>query len=311
MLTTEQKKYVKEHFAIKNTSEIAKFLEVEIREVSKYASNSHLKKSSKELYQKRGLCQEHSDLIKENYSTCDLNWLSSKTGQSVHSLQEWARRHNLKRTINLQRNGDMSPLLSETLESFYWLGFIAADGYIYKNGHLMVSQSVKDKDTIFKLAKYLKTSVYKYKSKSGGFRKKESMTYRVNISDKIIGIKIMEMFNIQTNSPKTYTGICLDFIKNSKQAAAFLCGFIEGDGSLNKSGYYKIECHQSWLATLSILMDKCPKVFKDFNLGIKKAKSKKSPYLILRFRISASKYIRKFAKSFNLPCSERKFLASF
>jgi hypothetical protein len=247
-------------------------------------------------------------LIKENYATCDLNWLSSKTGQSVHSLREWARRHKLKRTINLQRNGDMSPLLSETLESFYWLGFIAADGYIYKNGHLMVSQSVKDKETIFKLAKYLKTSVYKYKSKKGGFRKKESTTYRVNISDKIIGIKIREMFNVQKNSPKTYTGISLDFIKSSKQAAAFLCGFIDGDGSLNKKDkIYKVECHQSWFATLSTLMEKCPKVFKDFDLSIKKVKSKKSPYTVLRFRISSSKYIRKFAQKFKLPCSKRKF----
>jgi hypothetical protein len=59
------------------------------------------------------------------------------------------------------------------------------------------------------------------------------------------------MFNIQSNSPKTYTGISLDFIKTTKQAAAFLCGFIDGDGSLCKNGkIYKIECHKSWLETL-------------------------------------------------------------
>lgn len=53
MLTVEQKKYVKEHFATKNTIEIAEFLQVPTREVSKYASNSRLKKSSKSLYQKK------------------------------------------------------------------------------------------------------------------------------------------------------------------------------------------------------------------------------------------------------------------
>lgn len=308
MLNQEQKQYIKINFSTQNTVDIANFLGVPTKEVSKYASNSRLKKSSKSLYQKRSVCQEVHDLIFQNYATCDLKWLSSQTGQSIHAIQEWARKKGLKRKINLNRKGDLSPLLSGDLESFYWLGFIAADGYIYKNGHLMVSQSVKDKDTIFKLAKYLKTSVYKYKPKKTGYRTKDSTTYRVNVCDKNIGIKIRNMFNIQSNSPKTYTGISLSFIKNSKQAAAFLCGFIDGDGSLNKNSLtYKIECHQSWFVTLSKLMQKCPKVFKNFDLGIKKVKSKKSPYVVLRFRISSSRMIRKFAKQFNLPCSSRKF----
>jgi hypothetical protein len=307
MLTVEQKKYVKEHFATKNTVEIAEFLQVPTREVSKYASNSRLKKSSKSLYQKKSICQASSELILQNYHDCDLNWLSEQTGQSVHAIQEWARKRGLKRTVNLNRKGDLSALFSETLESYYWLGFIAADGYVYKNGHFMISQSVKDKSLIFKLSKYLKTSVYKYISKKGGYRKNDSTTYRINICDKNLGIKLREMFNIQNDSPKTYTGISLDFIKNSKQAAAFLCGFIDGDGSLNKSKCYKIECHKSWFTTLSILMNKCPKKFHDFDLSIKKCKSKKSAYAVLRLRIKSSTMIRKFAKKFKLPCSSRKF----
>ena len=306
MLSIEQKKYVKEHFETKNTVEIAKFLGVPTIEVSKYASNSRLKKSCKSLYQKKSICQASSELIFKNYHDCDLNWLSEQTGQSVHAIQEWARKRGLKRTVNLNRKGDLSPLFSGTLESYYWLGFIAADGYVYKNGHFMISQSAKDKSLIFKLSKYLKTSVYKYTPKKVGHKTKNTKTYRVNICDKNLGIKLREMFNIQKHSPKTYTGISLDFIKNSKQAAAFLCGFIDGDGSLNKKSY-RIECHKSWLTTFSILMDKCPKKFSDFNLSIQKCESKKSAYVVLRFRVKSSNMIRKFARKFKLPCSKRKF----
>jgi hypothetical protein len=71
------KKYVKEHFATKNTIEIAEFLQVPTREVSKYASNSRLKKSSKSLYQKKSICQASSELILQNYQLIVTSSLAS------------------------------------------------------------------------------------------------------------------------------------------------------------------------------------------------------------------------------------------
>ena len=253
------------------------------------------------------LPKEQQDLIFEHYESGDFDWLAKKLGKRKKSITEWARKQGLKRKIEVKRRGNLEPLLSGTLESFYWLGFIAADGYIGKNGHLMVSQSIKDRDRVDELAKYLKTTVYEYKQKTD-FSESSFDVFRVNVCDKVIGCKIRDMFNIQEDKPKTYTGISVDFINNENQAASFLCGIIDGDGSLHPSQNYKIQCHTSWMNTFNNLLKKLPQDISDhYSMKISKNPSKKNPYLYIYFKKSASDNIRKFAHNNNIPCSGRKF----
>jgi len=307
-LTQDQKTYILENYCNVPTSIIAKHLQITSSEVGIYAQNNKLKKSKDAKRAGKELNKETANLIIQNYEYGDLDLLSNLTGIKKHAISEWARRHGLKRKIDVTRNGSLEPLISGTIESFYWLGFIAADGYIYKNGHLMVSQSEKDKNIIEKLASYLNTSIYRYTPKDGsGYKNRSSVTYRVNISDKIIGNKIRDMFNIQSNLSKTYTGISLDFITNQNQAAAFLCGFIDGDGSLTSNKTYMIQCHESWFNTFKQLILKLPNEIKNCYLKITHQPSKKNPYVLFSLRKSASDSIRKFAKENNLPCSKRKF----
>lgn len=306
MLTQEQKQYIRKNYYSNKTSEIAKHLGLATRQVNTYASNCKLKKDPIVIECGKIINDKHKELIIKNYEYGDLDELSKKTGKSKHTISEWARRHNLKRKIDITRNGSLSNLISGTLESFYWLGFIAADGYIYKNGHLMVSQSEKDKETIYKLSKYLETSVYIFVAKSS-YKENPGKTYRVNISDKIIGNKIREMFNVSDTLSKTYTGISLDFIKTKDQAYSFFCGFIDGDGSLTKSKSYKIECHSSWYKTFECLLKKLLINEKDFNLRNIERKDKKVTYVNLSVKKAFSEELRKFAKENNIPCSSRKF----
>jgi transposase len=304
-LNEEQKLYIKDHYHNNSTREIAKYLGISTKQITIYAGNAKLSKN-KSAIQKNKLSEEHEQLIYLHYEYGDLDWLSKELNKNKHAIQEWARKRGLKRKIDISRNGDMSSLISGTLESFYWLGFIAADGYIYTNGHLMVSQSEKDKDNVVRFAEYLKTKLYLMPSKTSGY-KSNSDHYRVNICDKVIGCKIRKMFNVQSHSPKTYTGISLDFIKTEDQAAAFLCGFIDGDGSLNNSKSYHIQCHKSWFETFKVLVNKLPSNMDNISIRLIYRKDKDKTFSHMDLRKKSSKLIREFAKKHNLPVSKRKF----
>jgi hypothetical protein len=309
MLNDYQRKFIKENYSNMKTSEIADKLKITTKQVNAYgAGQCRLHKSSVALYNPKEISQAHSDLIFNHFSTGDLKWLSKKIGKKQHTIHEWARKRGLKREVQMNRRGDMSPLISGSLESFYWLGFIAADGYIYKNGHLMVSQAKKDKSNVDRLAKFLDTKVHPIKEGKSEFRKIIGISYRVNLSDKIIGNKIRDMFKIHPKKPKTYTGICVDFITNEKEAMAFLCGFIEGDGSLAKNSLgYHIECHKSWLKTFRQLVQKLPESFKEISLNVKKCASKKDAYTRMYIGKECSIELLTFAKENNIPTSKRKF----
>jgi len=301
-LNQSQKDYIIENYPKMKTKDVAEYLAITTKEVGIFAQNQKLKKLTTALYRPNSLSQEQIDLIFEHYEYGNFDWLSKVLGKSKHAITEWARKRGLARKVNVRRNGTMEPLINGSLESFYWLGFIAADGYIYKNGHLMVSQSEKDKSNSYRLAKFLETDVYVHTPSS--WFENSSDAYRVNISDKKIGKQIREMFNIQDDSPKTYTGISLDFIKNQEQAISFLCGFIDGDGSLTKHGSYNIQCHKSWFETFVNLCELIP---FESNCRVRYEKSKKDSFAVLSFKKKESEQIRQFALSNKLPVSERKF----
>lgn len=308
MLTDYQKKFIKENYSTMKTVQIANELNITTRQVNTYgAGQLRLRKSSTALYNPKAICQAHSDLICEHFPKGDLKWLSKKIGKKQHTIHEWARKRGLKREINTNREGTLEPLLNQSLQSFFWLGFIAADGYIYKNGHLMVSQAKKDKSNVDRLANFLQTKVHPIKE-SGGFRKKPGISYRVNVCDKIIGNQLRDMFKIHPKKPKTYTGISLDFIKTEEQAMSFLCGFIDGDGSLRKNCFgYKIECHKSWLITFRKLINKLPKSFSSVLLKLNKSPSKKDKYTLMIIGKECSEELLLFVKQNNIPASKRKF----
>lgn len=299
-------KLIMENFEYGDMKELSEKTQMKIGTIHGWARKRGLKRKAKIIGHNR-LSEEESNLIYSEYPTGDLDALSKKLGKNKHAINEWARKRGIKRTIYIGRKGTLEPLFSKTLESFYWLGFIAADGYVSKTGHFMVSQAEKDKETLDKLAIYLNTNIYTMPAKTNGF-KNTSVAYRINIADKVLGLKLRKMFGVRDDLPKTYTGIDLSFIKTKEQAAAFLIGYLDGDGSLNKNYLsYTVECHKSWYETLKILIQKLPSDMQNINLKIGFKKTHNKDYCQFRVKNDASKNIIKFAKDNNLPCSSRKF----
>ena len=75
----------------------------------------------------------------------------------------------------------MEKLLEETNLSYYWIGFILADGHISKNNRLKVGLAIKDIKHLKQLAEYLnidKIKINKHK-KSCNFNKQSNIVKEV------------------------------------------------------------------------------------------------------------------------------------
>jgi hypothetical protein len=236
-------------------ADIANILEVKPHTVMNRAQKLGLHRPKQK--PPHALSDLHEALLREHYEYGDLDQLCNLMGKNRHAVGELARRRGLYRQVSCHRQGDLTRLIDGSLESFYWLGYLAADGYIHESGHLMFSQGERDKASVYQFADYVKSTVYEY-NESGGYNDKLRPTYRVAVLDDIIGKQIRDMWGLQPGDKKTYKAITYSFLETKEQCQAFLVGFFDGDGSLNKAGHAgRIEVHSAWLDVLAYLMQKC------------------------------------------------------
>lgn len=216
-----------------------------------------------------------------------------------NALKEFARKRNISRNhIQWNRQGTLLPLLENNLTSYYWMGFIAADGWISKTGQLVIQLHIKDKIHLDKLAKILNTTTKIIKN-SGGYKNIPRDLSRIAVQDNINGIKLAKKFDIEYR--KTYNPPSEKIIDKwtKKLATAFLIGFIDGDGSINKYDSCKIECHISWKNYLDYLCDY-------INLSYYSSISKRG-YHCTALHVSSTKKLRRFIIQNNINVLERKW----
>ena len=301
-VTEEMKTRIKNEYHYSDSKVLANELGISYHTVMKWAQKLGLKKSA-DYVPPTTLDTNSQKLIKEHYPKGDLEWLSYKLDKSIHAITEWARKRGIKREVQSNRNGTLEPLFNKTIQSYYWLGFIAADGYISKDGHFMLSQSEKDKELVYRLADFLNTSVYEFYP-SSGYNRNRAKSYRVNVCDKTLGPEINKMFGLQKGQKKTYTPLNLDFIKTENQAMAFLCGFIDGDGSLRTGGQYKIQVHKSQQKTFENLLMRLTNFHHSSKLEHRT--DRKEPSFGFYVKIKSARRLREFAKLYGIG-SSRKF----
>jgi hypothetical protein len=228
--------------------EIAERMKLSKNTVEIYARKLGLSRPKPEPW--NSLSEKDERLILDMYEYGDFDELSSLVGRSKHAISEWARKRGIKRQTNDKRKGDISILLNDSLQSFYWLGLLASDGYVSKDGHLMFSQGEKDRDIVESFASYVKSSVYEFKVESG-YNTLPRKIFRVNVKDTDVGTEIRRMWGMTDTDQKTYSSISSDFLKSEQQSMAFLIGFFDGDGYLGPNNVGKIEVHSNWLKFLN------------------------------------------------------------
>lgn len=130
-------------------------------------------------------------------------------------------------------------LLDQTNESFYWVGFLLADGSFYKN-RFEFSLQEKDKKHLELFKNYINGPELKIKGKSN----------RISFSNKNSIKDFTEFFNIK--SRKTYNPPDKNFYEKfcDVKLYSLLCGIIDGDGYIDvKIGHHyniNITSHSSW-----------------------------------------------------------------
>lgn len=146
---------------------------------------------------------------------------------------------------------NLSKLLLETPETYYWIGFILADGHIENQTRLSVTLANKDINHLLKLKDFLGIETLHHN--------KNGTSYICGMDSKIIR-QFSKKFNIVSN--KTQNPANVSNIKDSDLLLALKIGFIDGDGSIGfqsgrKDCILRIKCHNSWEKNLEYLYGNC------------------------------------------------------
>lgn len=245
--------------------------------------------------------EEKNQLLLKEYPKGNNKRLIPIFGASYFAIAAQAAKLGIK--SKPQNHYKLKRMLEDTLENYYWMGFIMADGYITEDGELTVQTCRKDKGHLIKLAKKLDSNVIDREYKTTyGLCKTSCLTCK----DIKHGVELKQKMNIV--GQKTYNPPSLDFIKTDEQFLAFFAGFTDGDGCIGyaKNGrpyVLRIGCHRNWIKTFECIAQRLKK------LGYKAVTSiEKRGYSILR--MSTSGHILGLRNKFvemNLPIMERKW----
>lgn len=186
--------------------------------------------------------------------------------RNIHALSEYARKRGIKCLVERNRLGSLSPLLAETNEAYYWMGFIAADGWFnHKTGQMIVQLALKDKDHLEKLARFLGTNVRRVIQSH--WRERHLPTkwaVRVAVQEPLVTKQLIEKFRFKNH--KTQNPPDLSWLEGDR-FLAFWTGFFDGDGSFcynrktNRLSF-QIQCHKAWFEPLAIFETKVHQILE-------------------------------------------------
>lgn len=173
------------------------------------------------------------EFLKNYYEKSEKNFLLN------HLKRSWSSIVNKAFLLNLNRkNCDIEKLMDESLDSYYWLGFIMADGHFSKTNQIQINLNIEDLDHLKKFSHFINYN-------------KELKKPNIRVCFTPIKEWLVNKLNIKNN--KTYYPCSLDNM-NGDKLFSFVIGFIDGDGFINKKGYISIKCHSSWLNNLDVMV---------------------------------------------------------
>lgn len=154
-------------------------------------------------------------------------------------------------TRQLKKKHNIERLLSNEFESFYWIGFMLADGCFNSKGTFSLSLAIKDSDHFYKFCNYINYNlVTLVRETANGSYVIGKKFVAMSLQDYVNINLICKKFNI--NNKKTYNPPNIATFDSFAidQMKALIAGFIDGDGHINKKGQIVIGCHYSWVSVL-------------------------------------------------------------
>lgn len=202
---------------------------------------------------------EENEILITNYKDKSVEELKALLpNRTWDAIKLHANKANLKRYYNTNRFSKLSILLEETSETYYWIGFIMADGHLTKNNRLCVNLNALDIHHLEKLKKFIscdKELLYQ----------KRSNSYSLHCMDVDIIQKFKIKFNITNN--KTTEPCDISSIKDDNLFLSWLAGFIDGDGCIKRlqnrpDCNLTIKVHANWLDNLEYIKQRIVDIFK-------------------------------------------------
>lgn len=260
---------------------------------------------------------EQIKYITEHYNELNYTQMSERVNKSPRSVQ-----HMLKKLKLPYTRQNLGKLLEPELDSFYWMGFIMADGCFshYKDGlptSLQIEISDKDIKHLEKAAEFFNVKIYKssynknsYANKGNDFQR--SFMVSLRIRDATLIPKICNKFDIhrnKTKNPPNFERISQDCTSN--QMLALIIGYIDGDGCISKtnkgSEYFRIKCSKEWGVNLQWIHDYLNKIFNHIFISNASVVYEGKYVTLSRGNRDVLNALRTFIVSNNLPALNRKW----
>ena len=175
--------------------------------------------------------------------------ISEKLGCTIDWCKKKLKNVPIPIIINKNKKCDMTSLLENSRESFYWLGFLMADGHFSDKNRLQIMISIKDELHLDKLKTFLKVEIKTYKSVL------DKVYVGISAMDTKVIREIKSRFSIV--SSKTLTPCNISSL-TEEELFCLSIGFIDGDGCIDKQynrvhPKLRVKCHPSWLPNLKLL----------------------------------------------------------
>lgn len=193
-------------------------------------------------------------------------------------------------TAKAKRNADLSILLEDTPQVYYWIGFILADGHIANNARLRITLQAGDSLHLMKFADLIE----------GWVVIKEDICALSSMNKEVVQ-QLSSKFDIKEQ--KTYNPPNIT-IKDKDLLLSLIIGFIDGDGHIQQQ-YKREDCvlalkaHSSWIDFYNYISETL--------LSRKQAYINKEGYVCLHCGHKILVHLKETATKLQLPILERKW----
>ena len=175
--------------------------------------------------------QEIKSLIKQGFTNNDL---SKKYNCSVSTVRRFLKKNNLQRQIEVAHPNLKENIFEciDTKEKAYWLGFLYADGCVFKESgnkkyyRITLDLSEKDVESVERFCEFMGANKDKITTL---IRKEKYVSKCIAIRSKQITYDLEKIGCVPCKSKI----IRLPDLSNKKLNLAFLLGFYDGDGDEN------------------------------------------------------------------------------
>jgi len=199
--------------------------------------------------------EKNNNFLIENYNNMDNDKLIHELSRSWNAIKLQSAKLGLKRYKNINRFANLDILLNDDNITYYWIGFIMADGNIINN-RLRIRISDKDENHLLRFKKYVKFDKKLNYGKTI-INNKQYNWVGISMMDTKYIKKLSDKFDIRNN--KTYIPCNIKNINDDNLLLSLITGFIDGDGSIRnqfnrKDFNLRIKCHKNWYNNLDFIL---------------------------------------------------------